>query len=155
MQLAKKTSSFDALLHSVRSLLLALPAVLAALGAGCNRAPSQAQPPGGAGPPPVVVAAAERRQVEEFDEYSARLAAPELVDVRARVAGTLERIHFRDGQAVRAGDLLFTIDPRPFAAEVARNAANVASARSQGELARIQAARVDKLLPVRAISQQE
>ncbi|MFL6676621.1 MAG: efflux RND transporter periplasmic adaptor subunit [Massilia sp.] len=127
---------------------------MAAVFAGCNRS-EPAAPPGGARPPQVQVAPVERRVVEEFDEYSARLAAVELVEVRARVAGTLERVHFRDGQTVRKGDVLFTIDPRPFAAEVARNAATLESARSQGELARIQAARAEKLLPMNAISQQE
>jgi RND family efflux transporter MFP subunit len=138
-------------LHALRILLLALLAVMAALGAGCGR--NQAPP--GAKPPQVTVAAVARRVVEEFDEYSARLAAPQQVDVRSRVAGTLERIHFRDGQAVPKGALLFTIDPRPFAAEVARNAAAVAQARSQRELARVLLARAERLLPLQAISQQE
>jgi RND family efflux transporter MFP subunit len=102
-----------------------------------------------------VVAPVTRRVVEEFDEYSARLAAPDQVDVRSRVAGTLERIHFRDGDQVRQGAVLFTIDPRPFAAEVARTAANVALARSQDELARILAARGERLLPTNAVSQQD
>lgn len=135
-------------------LLLSMLAVLVAASAGCSRE-APAQPPGGATPPLVVVAPVTRRVVEEFDEYSARLAAPDQVDVRSRVAGTLERIHFRDGDQVREGAVLFTIDPRPFAAEVSRAAANVALARSQGELARIQAARGERLLPANAVSQQE
>lgn len=135
-------------------LLLSMLIVLVAACAGCGRE-APAQPPGGARPPPVVVAPVTRRVVEEFDEYSARLAAPDQVDVRSRVAGTLERIHFRDGDQVRQGAVLFTIDPRPFAAEVSRAAANVALARSQGELARIQAARGERLLPSNAVSQQE
>jgi RND family efflux transporter MFP subunit len=135
-------------------LLLAMLVVLAAACAGCGRE-APAQPPGAAQPPPVVVAPVTRRVVQESDEYSARLAAPDQVDVRSRVAGTLERIHFRDGDQVRRGALLFTIDPRPFAAEVSRSAANVALARSQDELARIQAARGERLLPANAVSQQE
>jgi RND family efflux transporter MFP subunit len=93
--------------------------------------------------------------VEEFDEYSARLAAVDQVDVRARVAGTLERVHFRDGEVVRKGALLFTIDPRPFAAEVARIEASLASARTQSSLAISEVARAEQLLPMQAISQQE
>jgi RND family efflux transporter MFP subunit len=139
----------------LRILLLAMLAVMAAAGTGCGPAPSQAQPPGAGGPPPVSVAPVTRRVVEEFDEFSARLAAVEQVEVRARVAGTLEQVHFRDGQVVRKGAPLFTIDRRPFEAEVARNAANVAAARTQGELARSQLARAEKLLPMRAISQEE
>ena len=129
--------------------------MLAALFAGCGPAPSHAQAPGAGGPPPVSVAAVTRRMVEESDEFSARLAAVDQVDVRARVAGTLERVHFRDGQVVRKGALMFTIDPRPFAAEVARTSANVESARTQANLAKSEVARADKLLPMRAISQQE
>ena len=122
--------------------------------AGCDPAPSQAQPPGAA-PPTVSVTAAQRRTVEEVDEFSARLAAVEQVEVRARVAGTLERVHFRDGQMVAKGALLFTIDPRPFAAEVARAEASLASARTEAALARTELARADKLLPLQAISRQE
>lgn len=135
-------------------LLLSMLLVLVAACAGCDRE-APAQPAGGAKPPLVVVAPVTRRVVEEFDEYSARLAAPDQVDVRSRVAGTLERIHFRDGDQVRRGALLFTIDPRPFAAEVSRSAANVALARSQDELARVLAARGERLLPANAVSQQE
>lgn len=129
-------------------------AVLAVTGTGCERASAPAQPQG-AGPPPVTVTPATRRVVEEFDEYSARLAAVDQVEVRARVAGTLDQVHFHDGQAVSKGALLFTIDPRPFAAEVARQAANADAARTQGELARIQLARGEKLLPDNAISAQD
>ncbi len=140
-----------------RILLMGMLTALAALICGCGPRQEQGQGPGAgaSGPPPVSVAAVTRRQVEEFDEFSARVAAVNQVEVRARVAGTLERVHFRDGQEVRRGTLLFTIDPRPFAAEVARQSATLASARSQARLAELQAARAEKLLPVRAISQQE
>lgn len=130
----------------VRAMLLVLAI------AGCQPNEQQAQP--GGGPPTVLVSPVVERNVEEFEEFSARLAAVEQVEVRARVAGTLEQVHFRDGQSVRKGDLLFTIDPRPFAAEVARNAASVASARSQAELARSQLSRAEQLLPTNNISKQ-
>ena len=139
----------------VRIWLVAVAGALALLCGACRRDAPPAQGPGAGGPPQVVVAPAARRMVEEFDEFSARLAAVDQVEVRARVAGTLEQVHFRDGQAVRKGAPLFTIDPRPFAAEVARNSASVESARSQAELARIQLARAEKLLPLQAISRQE
>lgn len=144
-------------LQCSRSTLLALVCSLALLLSACDLAPSHAQPAGAGagGPPPVTVAPVTRRMVEEYEEFSARLAAVEQVEVRARVAGTLERVHFRDGQPVRKGALLFTIDPRPFEAELARNAASLASARTQAELARSELARAELLLPRRAISQQE
>jgi RND family efflux transporter MFP subunit len=140
--------------HPLISLIVML-APIAAYIAGCSRAEPSTGAPGAAAPPQVTVVPATHRTVEEFDEYSARLAAVEQVAVRSRVAGTLERIHFRDGQLVRKGEPLFTIDPRPFAAEVAREEANVALARSQGELARIQLARGENLLPTDAIARQE
>lgn len=139
----------------LRIMLLSTLVMIAAATTGCGPTPSHAQPPGAGGPPPVSVAPVTRRMVEEFDEYSARLAAVEQVEVRARVAGTLERVHFRDGQLVRKGTLLFTIDPRPFAAEVARLAASAQSARTQASLARSEVARAELLVPMRAISQQE
>jgi multidrug efflux pump subunit AcrA (membrane-fusion protein) len=91
---------------------------LAGLLGGCNReAVSQQAPPP---PPEVSVAPAFQREVQEFEEFTARLEAPDTVEIRARVAGALEQVHFTEGQRVAKGDLLFTIDPRPFAAEVAR-----------------------------------
>jgi RND family efflux transporter MFP subunit len=139
----------------LRTGLLSMLLGLAALCAGCGPEQSQAQPPGAGGPPPVSVAAVTRRTVEQFDEFSARLAAVDQVEIRARVAGTLERVHFRDGDIVKKGAPLFTIDPRPFAAEVARNQASLTSARTQASLAKSEAARADQLLPTNAISRQE
>jgi RND family efflux transporter MFP subunit len=137
----------------LRIVLLAMLTLMAAVSAGCGRTSSP--PPSGAGPPPVSVAKVTERTVEEFDEYSARLAAVDQVDVRARVAGTLEHVHFRDGEVVRKGALLFTIDQRPFVAEVSRNEASLASALTQASLAKSEVARAEQLLPVQAISQQE
>lgn len=135
---------------------LLLLGILAMAVAGCGRERPAAKAAGARAPPPVVlVAPATRKTVEEFDEYSARLAAVEQVQVRARVSGTLDRVYFRDGQGVTRGTLLFTIDPRPFAAEVARNEASLALARSQAQLAQIELSRAEALLPSRAIAPQE
>jgi membrane fusion protein, multidrug efflux system len=83
--------------------------------AGCSRSSSQAQgaPPA---PPQVTVAQPLKKMVAEEEEYVGRFVAVDAVEVRARVSGYLEAIHFRDGQLVKAGDLLFTIDRRPFQA---------------------------------------
>src|SRR5579862_4608582 len=75
------------------------------------------------GPPappatPVSVAVVERRDVATWDEYSGRLEAVDRVEVRSRAAGAVQAIHFREGALVKAGDLLVTIDPAPYAAEV-------------------------------------
>ena len=122
---------------------------------GCGQAGSDAKASQGAGPPPVSVVPVTRRTVQEFDEFTGRLEAVDTVDVRARVAGTLDKVHFRDGQMVKKGDVLFTIDPRPFATEVARLEARIATARTQAELAKSELARAEKLLPTQAISVQE
>jgi RND family efflux transporter MFP subunit len=127
-------------------------AVLAALCAGCS--PSSAQG-GPGGPPPVSVAPVVERAVQTSEDFSARIEAQETVELRSRVAGTLERVHFKEGQRVAKGALLFTIDPRPFAAEVERAQAQLASTRTQAELAAAELVRAEKLLPMQAVSQQE
>jgi len=76
---------------------------------------SATAPKGPAGPPPAVtVSRPIAREVVEWDEYTGRFDAVDAVDVRARVSGYLVEVHFKDGQMVKKGDLLFTIDPRPF-----------------------------------------
>lgn len=131
---------------------------LAALGAcfllsGCNQ-PADVQ----GGPPPaapVSVAPAVLRTVSDTEEFSGRLEATEFVELRARVAGTVDRVHFSDGAMVSKGQLLFTIDPRPFAAEVERAQSLVVAARARAELAGTEVARAQKLLEAKAVSRQE
>ncbi|WP_316979118.1 efflux RND transporter periplasmic adaptor subunit [Shumkonia mesophila] len=87
-----------------------------------------------AAPPPAVpvsVATVERRDIVPWEEFSGRLEAVERVEVRSRVAGQIQALHFREGGLVKQGDLLVTIDPAPFAAEVARAEAQTASARAR------------------------
>lgn len=122
--------------------------------AACGQGGAQGQG-GPGGPPPVSVAPVAQRVVQEFDEFTARLEATETVDVRSRVAGTLERVHFREGQRVKKGDVLFTVDARLFGAEVARFQAQLAAAQTQADLSKSEVARAEKLLPLQAISQQE
>ncbi|SEN19582.1 membrane fusion protein, multidrug efflux system/membrane fusion protein, multidrug efflux system [Duganella sp. CF517] len=109
----------------------------------------------GGGPPPVSVAPVVQREVQEFDEFTARLEAPNTVEIRSRVAGMLTKVHFREGQVVNKGDRLFTIDPRPFAAEAARLEAQLLAAKTQGELNKTELARAERLVSVRGVSQQE
>jgi RND family efflux transporter MFP subunit len=85
--------------------------VLATLVASCGEGQKQ----GGAPPPPAVtVAKPIKRTITDFDEYVGRFTAINSVEVRARVSGYLDGVHFKDGQIVKQGDLLFTIDKRPF-----------------------------------------
>ncbi len=128
--------------------------VLTACGKGGPPGGAQAQGGPGGGPP-VSVAPVTQRTVQEFDEFSARIEAPDTVNIRSRVGGTLDKTHFRDGQRVAKGDLLFTIDPRPFAAAVAQAQAQLNSAQTQATLAKADLARAEKLLPTQAVSQQE
>jgi RND family efflux transporter MFP subunit len=134
-------------------LVVALPIVLPFALAACG--PTQAQGGGPNGPPPVSVAPATQRNVQANEEFSARIEAQETVALRSRVAGTVERVHFKEGQRVAKGALLFTIDPKPFAAEVARIQAQANSARTAAELAKAERERAEKLLPLQAVSLQE
>ena len=84
-------------------------------------------------PPAVSVAVVEPRNAIVWDEFSGRLEAVERVAIRSRVAGTVQEIHFREGALVEKGALLVTIDPAPYAAEVDRLEAQVASAEARVE----------------------
>jgi membrane fusion protein, multidrug efflux system len=134
-------------------LLLAAPAALSLLMlGGCGKSD---QGPGGPQAPAVGVVPAVQRPVRVIEEFTGRLEALESVDLRPRIGGTIDKVHFRDGAMVRAGELLFTIDPRPYQAEVARAESQVAAAMSQGELAKADLARAQKLLEAKAVSRQE
>lgn len=138
--------------HPVRAgAALLLAAALIHL-SGCGDSIAQGGPPMAS---PVSVAPAVQRDIPLYEDVTGRLEAPESVDLRARVAGTIERVHFRDGQDVKRGDLLFSLDHRPFAAEVARAEAQVAAARTAATLAASELERTNKLIAQKAVSQQE
>src|SRR4029077_16612916 len=84
-------------------LLLAVAPLLAGCGEG---APKQAAPP----PPAVTVAKPVKQTVTDYDEYVGRFIAVAAVETRPRVSGSLEKVHFKDGQIVKRGEPLFTID---------------------------------------------
>lgn len=89
---------------------------------------------GGAAPRKVRVSHPVVREVGDYRDFVGRVEAAQTVEVRARVGGTLERVHVRGGQSVEKGQLLFEIDPRPYSAELDKAAAE--SARAEGRLAR-------------------
>ncbi|MCL4651530.1 efflux RND transporter periplasmic adaptor subunit [Burkholderia multivorans] len=103
----------------------------------------------------VVVSPPLERQVVEWDSYVGRFEASRVVEVRPRVSGQVTSVRFRDGEVVRQGQLLFTIDARPFEAALARARAVLASARSDLALARSKARRAQRLLGEAAISPSE
>jgi multidrug efflux system membrane fusion protein len=104
---------------------------------------------------PVSVATVVNSDVATWDEFSGRLEAVERVDIRSRVAGTVQAVHFREGALVRKGDLLLTIDPAPYAADVERAEAQVAAAQARQSYTRSEYERAQRLLDERAIAQRE
>jgi RND family efflux transporter MFP subunit len=117
--------------------------------AACGAQP--AAPPA----PKVKVTQPVVRETMEWDEFTARLDAVDSVEVRPRVSGYLQAVHFQDGSLVKKGDLLFTIDPRPYEAVLRRAQAEVALATTRLALAQKNAARAGNLLASHAISQEE
>ena len=129
--------------------LLAVLLVMALAGCG------QGQQQGGAPPPPeVTVAKPTQRTVVDQDEYVGRFVAIDNVEVRARVSGYLDIVHFQDGQLVKQGDLLFTIDKRPFENALAQAKANLDQARSNLTFTTADYARAQRLVKDKAISEQ-
>ncbi len=136
-----------------RSALLAAASLAPIALTGCSQpADAQSGPPAGQ---PVSVAPAVQRSVSDREEFSGRLEAIDHVELRPRVSGTIDRVHFTDGAIVRKGKLLFTIDPRPFAAEVARAQSLLAATNARFELAQQELVRARTLLDRQAASQQE
>jgi RND family efflux transporter MFP subunit len=141
----------DILLKSARPAALLLTALAALTVAGCSNAPKQgAAPP----PPTVTVARPTQRTVVDQDEYVGRFTAIDSVEVRARVSGYLDQVNFTDGQMVKAGDLLFTIDKRPFQNTLDQAQANLALARSNFTFAEADLARGEKLVRDKTITDQ-
>jgi RND family efflux transporter MFP subunit len=127
-------------------------AVLLALAmAGCG----QSQQPAATPPPPqVTVAYPTQRTVTDYDEYVGRFVAIESVEIRARVSGYLDKVHFTDGQTVKQGDLLFTIDKRPFQTALDQTKAMHAQARANLAYAENDLGRAQQLVRDRTITEQ-
>jgi len=104
---------------------------------------------------PVSVQTVEERHVQLWQEYSGRLEAVDAVDIRSRVSGTIQSVHFKEGGLVKAGDLLLTIDPAPYAAEVDRASAQVVAAQARTAYTRSEAQRAERLWKVKAIAERE
>jgi RND family efflux transporter MFP subunit len=133
------------------AFLALLPAL--ALAAGCGQSQTQAQnaaPP----PPQVTVSKPLKKLVAEHDEYVGRFIAFDYVEVRARVSGYLQTIHFTDGQLVKKDDPLFTIDPRPFQASLDQATAAVEQAKANLAFAESDLARGESLRTGTTITQQ-
>lgn len=129
---------------------LALAISLSGCGPDSNANTAVAPPP-----PTVSVAQVVQKEIINWDEYTGRLEASKTVELRPRVSGYVESVHFREGAIVKQGQLLFQIDPRPFRAEFDRAQAEEERARSQLARAKSDLARAQRLLTNRAISQEE
>ncbi|MGB6890250.1 MAG: efflux RND transporter periplasmic adaptor subunit [Xanthobacteraceae bacterium] len=119
--------------------------------AGCDRGGQQhaAFPP-----PTVTVAKPVQRTVVDYDEYVGRFVAVDSVEIRSRLSGYLSAIHFTDGQMVKKGDLLFTIDRRPFEIALEQMKANLAQARANLSFAQADLQRGQALLTNKTITEQ-
>ncbi len=143
-------------MSSLRPFVLRRPAlsaaILVALAAGgvvaAYHTPSAAARAAEAGPPatPVGVRTLALRDVRIWSDFSGRLRAVDAADVRPEVSGRITEVRFADGQIVKAGDVLFVIDPRPYQAAVAKATADLASARANEALAKLELDRAARLL---------
>jgi len=144
-----------------RFWLAGLAAAVLAAGAGIffvvpdRNAQANNPPAKAAAATPVSVAVVEQRDVAFWDEFSGRLEAVERVEVRSRVAGAVKSAHFREGALVKEGDLLVTIDPEPYEAEVARADAQVAAAQARVALTKNELERGKQLWDSRNVSQRD
>jgi RND family efflux transporter MFP subunit len=138
-----------------RVVTVALPALALSAAAlvlqGCRSEATTAAAPA----PEVSIAAALERDVTEWDEFTGRLEAVESVEIRPRVAGYIESVNFSEGSMVRKGDLLFVIDPRPYRADFSKAQAELARAVARAELTTTDVSRSEKLLAIKAVSQEE
>jgi RND family efflux transporter MFP subunit len=136
-----------------RAAIVAIPVALLATTAAVYRSEAPAAP---APPPPMVTIAQPLvREINEWDDYVGRFEASNSVEVRPRVSGAVTAVHFKDGAVVRAGQLLFSIDQRPFAAALAEARAGLASAESDLALTRANLDRANRLVAEDAVSKSD
>src|SRR5262245_55890477 len=120
--------------------------------AGCDNRPAA----GSSSPPPsVTVAQPLHKTITEWDEYTGRFAAVATVEVRARVSGFIDSTHFRDGQLVKQGDLLFIIDPRPYKIAVEQAQAEVERSRARLQIATLDVERATPLVRSQTLTERE
>ncbi|MBD1554084.1 multidrug efflux RND transporter periplasmic adaptor subunit MexE [Pseudomonas typographi] len=136
--------------EGLKPLRVPLAALAVVVLAACGKAPEPAASAPAA--TPVSVAKVLEQPVNEWDEFTGRLEAPETVQVRPRVSGQIDRVAFSEGALVHKGDLLFQIDPRPFQAEVDRLQAQLLQAKANASNAQNEAQRGERLRASNAIS---
>lgn len=143
--------------HTRTALALVITALVATGGFAVMRAQADTPPAAAAAPTatPVEVAEVSRQTIIDWQDYSGRLEAVDRVEIRPLVSGTLTAVHFRDGARVKKGDVLFTIDPRPYAAEVERAQAQLAAAETRAGYTATELARGQRLAADNAIAKRD
>src|SRR5262245_38291241 len=132
----------------VLSILLAIANLLA----DCDGKPVASATPS---PSPVTVAFTLQKTVTNCNEFTGPFAAMESAEVRARVSGFIDSIHFKDGQVVKQGDLLFVIDPRPYRLAVQQSTADVERAKAKLDLATLDVERAGPLVRNQTLTERE
>lgn len=136
------------------ALAVAAVLVIGAAGVSLSGHAEKVAPPVAA-PTAVTVATVLERSITEWDDFAGRVEAVERVDIRPRISGTIDAVHFQDGQLVKKGDRLFSIDPRPYQADLARAEAAHGGALAHAALAKIELERTRRLLDDHAVAQRE
>ena len=133
---------------------LTVPGVmlLSALLVGCDEGVAQ-----NAAPQAPVVSAADVvvKSISQWDSFNGRIEAVESVQLRPRVSGYIDKVNYTDGQEVKKGEVLFTIDDRTYRAALEQAQATLARAKTQASLARSEANRTDKLVNTNLVSREE
>lgn len=139
-------------MSSMKQALMVCVLFMALVLGGCDSKPAADAAPL---PSPVTVARPIEKTITEWDEYTGRFAAVETVEVRARVSGLIESIHFKEGQVVKQGDLLFVIDPRPYAFALEQVKADVERAKAKLEIASLDVQRAAPLRRSQVVTERE
>jgi membrane fusion protein, multidrug efflux system len=136
----------------IRVLLLYAGILATQLLTGCDNKPAASSGPG---LPAVTVSRPVQQKITEWDEYTGRFVAVKTVEIRARVSGFIDSIHFKDGQIVKQGDLLFIIDPRPYRLAVEQATADRDRTRAKLAIARSDVERATPLLRSQSVTERE
>ncbi|WP_434923977.1 efflux RND transporter periplasmic adaptor subunit [Enterobacter asburiae] len=126
--------------------------LLSGLLVGCDNSVAQ-----NAAPPAPAVSAADVvvKSISQWDSFNGRIEAVESVQLRPRVSGYIDKVNYTDGQEVKKGEVLFTIDDRTYRAALEQAQANLARSKTQASLAQSEANRTDKLVNTNVVSREE